>query len=94
MAEENNDESEVLRQEVPGEPVCYFNNQNFPNGAHVKSGGSILRCVYGIWIQAGPADSGNPKKSNDLNSMRLLSGLKKSGRYYPLHRFLSHLYDF
>ena len=27
IAEENDDESEVLRQEMPGEPVCYFNNQ-------------------------------------------------------------------
>lgn len=60
IAEEGNDESEILRQEVPGEPVCYFNNQIFANGTHIKSGTSILRCDYGIWIPAGPADPDNP----------------------------------
>lgn len=60
IAEENDDESEVLRQEVPGEPVCYFNDQSFPNGSYVKSGASLLKCVYGIWVQAGPSDPDNP----------------------------------
>ena len=60
IAEEGGDETEVLRQEVPGEPVCYFNNQSFPTGAYIKSGTSILKCDYGIWIPAGPADPDNP----------------------------------
>jgi len=60
IAEENDDETEVLRQEEPGEPVCYFNNKSFKTGAYVKSGTSILKCDYGIWIPAGPADPDNP----------------------------------
>ena len=60
IAEENDAEAEVLRLEVPGEPVCFFNNQSFPIGAHIKSGGSLLRCDYGIWVQAGSADPDNP----------------------------------
>ena len=60
IAEENDDETEVLRQEEPGEPVCYFNNESFKTGTYVKSGTYILKCVYGIWIPAGPADPDNP----------------------------------
>jgi hypothetical protein len=60
IAEENDDETEVLRQEEPGEPVCYFNNKSFKTGAYVKSGTSILKCDYGIWVPAGPADPDNP----------------------------------
>ncbi len=29
IADETDEETEVLRQEVPGEPVCYFNNRSF-----------------------------------------------------------------
>ncbi len=60
IAEEGGDETETLRLEVPGEPVCYFNNQSFATGAHIKSGTSILKCDYGIWIPAGSADPDNP----------------------------------
>jgi len=60
IAEENDEETDVLRQEEPGEPVCYFNNESFETGAYVKSGTSILKCVYGIWVPSGPADPDNP----------------------------------
>lgn len=60
IAEENDEESEVLRQEMPGEPVCYFNDQSFATGSYIKSGTTLLKCVYGIWEQAGPADPDNP----------------------------------
>ena len=60
VAEESDSESEALRQQVPGESVCYFNNQSFPTGAYVKSGTSILKCVYGIWEPAGSSDPDNP----------------------------------
>jgi hypothetical protein len=48
IAEEGSDETEVLRQEVPGEPVCYFNNQSFPTGAYIKSGTSILTTLKNL----------------------------------------------
>ena len=60
IADENDDATESLRQEIPGEPVCYFNNQSFPTGTYVKSGSSLLRCDYGIWLAVGPGDPDNP----------------------------------
>lgn len=60
IAAENSDDSETLRQEVPGEPVCYFNNQSFSNGSYIKTGSLLYKCDYGIWMPAGPADPENP----------------------------------
>ena len=60
IAEESGDDTETLRQQVPGEPVCYFNEKSFSTGAYIKSGTSVLRCDYGIWIPIGPADPDNP----------------------------------
>jgi len=60
IAEENDNESEALRQEVPGEAVCYFNNKSYPTNTYIKSGSSLLKCDYGIWMPAGPADPDNP----------------------------------
>lgn len=60
IAEEGDAETEIIRQEVPGEPVCYFNDKSYATGSYIKSGTSILKCDYGIWIPAGPADPDNP----------------------------------
>lgn len=60
IADEASDDTETLQQLVPGEPVCYFNDKSYETGTFVKSGTSVLRCDYGIWIQAGPADPDNP----------------------------------
>ncbi|QBQ54548.1 DUF1496 domain-containing protein [Nitrosococcus wardiae] len=60
IALESDEETEVLRLEVPGEPVCYFNNQSYKNGTHVCSSGVLLRCDYGVWVRVGPCDPDNP----------------------------------
>ncbi len=60
IAEASDDDIDTLRQQVPGEPVCFFNNKSYPNGAYVKSGASLLLCDYGIWMPGGPADPENP----------------------------------
>jgi hypothetical protein len=60
IAEEGGDDTEALRSELPGEPVCYFNDKSFATGSYIKSGTSILKCDYGIWIPAGPGDPENP----------------------------------
>jgi hypothetical protein len=60
IAEETDEDYEVLRREVPGEPVCYFNNASFRNGAYVCSGSTLLRCDYGIWMRMGSCDPDNP----------------------------------
>jgi hypothetical protein len=60
VAEELDDEAEVLKQELPGEPVCYFNNQEFNSGDYVCSGNALLQCDYGVWMRSGSCDSDNP----------------------------------
>lgn len=60
IALETDEEAQLLRLEVPGEPVCYFNNQGYKNGAHIYSSGVLLRCDYGVWVRVGPADPDNP----------------------------------
>lgn len=60
IADEGDEETEVLRQEMPGEPVCYFNNKSFKTGDYIKTGAVVLKCDYGLWIPAGPADPDNP----------------------------------
>lgn len=59
IAEEYDAETEALRQEMPGAPACFFNNQSFKTGAVVKSGTILLKCDYGIWVPAGSSDPDN-----------------------------------
>lgn len=53
IAEEMDEDSRYLREEVPGESVCYFNGKAYRDGALVKSGESVLRCDSGIWVDVG-----------------------------------------
>ena len=54
IALEDDEETDVLRQQVPGEPVCLFNGQAYVNGTFVVSGSRHLKCVHGIWVETGP----------------------------------------
>jgi len=60
IAEEFDEEADTLRQQMPGEPVCFFNGRAYPNGKYVNSGGQVLMCRYGMWVEAGSADRNNP----------------------------------
>jgi len=60
VAEEGDDDSDVLRQAIPGEPFCCFNDTDFPHGAYIRTGTVILRCDRGIWVPVGPSDPDNP----------------------------------
>jgi hypothetical protein len=60
IAEESDEEYEVLKQEVPGDPVCYFNSTPYKNGQNVCSGHERLHCNYGIWVRMGSCDPDNP----------------------------------
>lgn len=51
IAEETDEEFEVLQQEEPGAPACYFNDRAYSHGAFVQSGITKLRCHYGIWLR-------------------------------------------
>lgn len=60
IADELDEEYEVIKQEVPGEPVCHFNGVSYDNDAYVCSGTTLLRCNYGIWLRQGTCDPDNP----------------------------------
>lgn len=60
IAEEFDEESDTLRLQVPGEPVCYYNGRAYPNGTYVRSATQVLKCHYGVWVEAGSADPTNP----------------------------------
>lgn len=60
ILEEFADDYSVLKQQVPGEPVCYFNDKRYSHGSYVCSGDALLRCDYGIWIRTGSCDPDNP----------------------------------
>jgi hypothetical protein len=60
IAEEEDEDTDVVRQQVPGEPTCYFNGTGYENGAYVVSGTTLLKCSYGVWVEAGAADPTNP----------------------------------
>lgn len=60
IAEEGDEDTEVLRQELPGEPVCYFNDRAFLDGDYVRSGTGLLRCDHGLWLLVGSSDPDNP----------------------------------
>ena len=60
VAWEEDEETDTLRQSIPGEVVCFFNGEGYPHNTVVKSGTVLLRCDYGLWVQAGPSDPDNP----------------------------------
>ncbi|HDP89498.1 MAG TPA: DUF1496 domain-containing protein [Thioalkalivibrio sp.] len=51
IADELDEDTETLSQQMPGDVVCYFNDQGYSHGEEVRSGDSILRCHYGLWIR-------------------------------------------
>ena len=59
ISEEMDEESDVLKQEVPGEAECFFNAQGYSNGHYVCSGDALLRCDYGVWVRTGSCDPEN-----------------------------------
>lgn len=60
IADEMDEDYEVLKQELPGEPVCYFNDQSYANNSYVRSSTALLKCDYGIWLKRGGSDPDNP----------------------------------
>jgi len=48
---------ELLREQVGDEAAgCYFNDVRYPEGAHVMSGTTCLRCERGIWVEVGESE--------------------------------------
>jgi len=53
---DEDEDSDVVRQQVPGEPVCLFNGTAYPNGSYVMSGSQMLKCSEGVWIEVESED--------------------------------------
>ena len=60
VAWEGDEDTEALREEVPGDAACFFNDRAYDHGTIVSSGDVRLRCDRGLWIPAGPVDTDNP----------------------------------
>ena len=60
VAWEADEDTETLRESIPGDPVCFFNDLAFAHGTIVGSGDVLLRCDHGLWVPAGPGDPSNP----------------------------------
>ena len=60
VAWESDEDTEALRESLPEEPVCYFNDIAYSHGTVIGSGDTLLRCDHGLWIPAGPADPLKP----------------------------------
>jgi hypothetical protein len=57
VAWEADDDTETLRESVPDEAVCFFNDLVYDHGTVIESGNTRLRCDHGIWL---PADDAQP----------------------------------
>jgi hypothetical protein len=60
VAWEAEEDTEALRETVPDEAVCFFNDLAYEHGMVIKSGSVLLRCDHGLWLPAGPADDAEP----------------------------------
>lgn len=60
VAWEGDEDTETLRESVPDEAVCFFNDLSYRDGTIVHSGSVRLRCDRGIWLPAGPTDDSKP----------------------------------
>lgn len=60
VVEDSDYDYDVLGQEVPETPVCFFNDASFEEKAYVCSGDELLRCEKGVWVRVGSCDPVNP----------------------------------
>lgn len=60
IAEEEDEETDVVRQQLPGAAACWYNGTEYDHGSYVVSGSQVLKCHYGVWIDSGSADPRNP----------------------------------
>lgn len=60
VAWESDEDTDALRESIPEEPECFFNDRAYRHGAVVQSGDARLRCDFGLWIPAGPDDGDHP----------------------------------
>jgi hypothetical protein len=59
IADEEDEDTDVVRQQVPGEPVCWFNGTQYEHGSYVVSGSLLLQCNRGVWVESAAEDPRN-----------------------------------
>jgi Protein of unknown function (DUF1496) len=59
IAAEEDEDTDVVRQQVPGEPMCWFNGRSFQDGSYVVSGSLLLQCSRGVWMESAAGDPKN-----------------------------------
>jgi hypothetical protein len=60
IAWESDEDTEALREAVPDEAVCFFNDVAYRDGTVVESGSVRLRCDRGVWLPAGATRDAKP----------------------------------
>ena len=60
IAEETDEDNDVIQQTALSEPVCYFNNTAYEHNSQVCTGHELLRCNHGLWLREGSCDPDNP----------------------------------
>ncbi len=60
IADELDEEYEVIQQEATESSGCYFNDTAFSHNDYVCSGSDLLQCKRGMWVLEGSCDPDNP----------------------------------
>ena len=60
IADELDDEYDVISQEAPESAGCYFNDTFYTHNDYVCSGSDLLQCKRGTWVLEGSCDPDNP----------------------------------
>jgi hypothetical protein len=60
IADEFDEDYEVINQEVTESSGCYFNDTPYAHNEYVCSGSDLLQCNRGMWVLEGSCDPDNP----------------------------------
>ncbi len=60
IADELDDEYDVISQEFTESSGCYFNDTFFAHNDYVCCGSDLLQCKRGMWVLEGSCDPDNP----------------------------------
>ena len=59
VADEEDEDTDVIRQQVPGAAACWFNGKQYEEGTYVVSGSQLLQCSRGVWMESAAGDPRN-----------------------------------
>jgi hypothetical protein len=59
IAEEEDEDTDVILQQAPVAPTCWFNGTEYKDGTYVVSGSQLLQCSRGVWVESAAEDPRN-----------------------------------